>query len=186
MEASAEIKKINWFTFLQCVVIISCVWLVPNWMDRYNSTDSEALVVVLPGLPVPSSNRISDYPNYNFKSDKMWNSQKKSFLANDGYKLLDGEGRITNNSISLDCILTDDGSLFGRFHNSNGVKLDVNGYIDTETNQLKIKLGHDSDISFLNLSPTEDEESDGNILYQYSGTWGKKMLPAEFSFKIVQ
>ena len=92
-------------------------------------------------MPVSSSDRVSDYPNHTFKSDKAWNAKKNTFLSIGGYKI-EGSGRISDYSVKFECVVADNGSITGRYHNENGVNLDVNGYIDNETNQLKIRLGH--------------------------------------------
>lgn len=188
MEESAKIKKITWLAFIQCIIIICCVWFAANWIYGYDSktVDENYVDKSHMGLPVSSSDRVKDYPDYIFKSNKKWNVHKETLLASDACKRVDGIGKISKSSINLDCILTENGSILGRYHNENGINLDVNGYIEAETNQLKIKLGHESETSYLILSPIENEKSNQSDEYSYSGTWGKKQLPAEISFKIIE
>lgn len=189
MEAYAKIRKINCFVFLQCLLIIGSVWIAANvFFDCHSnagkgkSADATAMAT---SLPIVQST-YTDYPYYSFKSDKKWKKQKESLISEKNNTVIEGNGTLSHYNVSLDCVLTGDGAIIGRYHNENGISLDVNGFIVGDTRELKIRLGHGSETSYLSLSPVSDDKSIEKNEYKYFGNWGKKKLPTEITFKIIR
>lgn len=82
---------------------------------------------------------------------------------------LRGTGELNDGRITVECFLTEDGQIHGRYHHQNGTNLDMNGYIRPDES-LYIQLGHGSYKSDWYLYPVSDELSG---TYRYEGTWGK-------------
>lgn len=189
MEAQSQIRIYQWIAILACIIILGCVWFAAHWLYDSKTDDvvGEVNAVVQNGLPFSASAALDDYPDYSFMADKKWSSRKTELLKVSGVRAIDSQGSIDGYPLILDCVLTPEGAVAGRYYNKyNGIHLNVNGYIESETAQLKIRLGHDSEISYLTLSPSGIESSDNDKIYKYDGAWGKKQLPAEMSFTLAE
>lgn len=91
-----------------------------------------------------------------------------------GYRI-SGSGIIRNNSVTTDFYIEPDGSIHGRYHNANGVSLDVNGYMDRNGN-IRLRLGHDAETSYWTLYHQEG--------FRYTGYWGRQDVPSSITFRI--
>lgn len=136
----------------------------------------EEVVAVSEGLPIYgyAANR---YPNY-----KIGNRDILDVLPSgiDGHTLT-GSGYISQSSVSVNCVLLFNGQIVGRYHNTNGINLDVNGYVDSDTGTLHIKLGHDSEESLWTLYPDYSPDYD---VYVYTGVWGRSNKPSSMRFRV--
>lgn len=128
-------------------------------------------------LPI-SGHAANSYPDKRIGDD--WDYYSDDYLSRPGAKKISGEGYISKNSVAVEGVLLANGTIIGRYHNENGINLDMNGYVDSYTGDVKIKLGHNSETSYWTL---HSQMSRGNA-YQYSGTWGKNDKPSEMVFYI--
>lgn len=96
------------------------------------------------------------------------------------HQFLHARGMISNHDVDVECFLTENGELHGRYHNENGTRLDLNGYIQPD-GDLYIQLGHDSEKSEWRLHPVSDEISG---TYRYEGTWGRSNKPSFLVFTV--
>ena len=121
---------------------------------------------------------VNDYPEHFFGTDESFNKYVAS-LDPSSYVRLNGSGDINDYAIDVSLIMNRYGTLIGRYHHSNGTNLDLNGYVDTYSGALYIRLGHanNSTLSHWTLYP---EASYGNG-FSYEGTWGKSALPSELT-----
>ncbi len=101
---------------------------------------------------------------------KIGNNYNKIFNETGStHKSLKATGAISSHNVTVRCWLTEEGEIHGRYHNDNGINLDLNGFIQSDGN-LYIQLGHGSEKSEWRLHPVSDEISG---TYRYEGTWGK-------------
>ena len=186
-EYSQQLSSLNLGTFIKCALIVAIVYLLPIGIDKWHSHDSSDKGAESKrsgstlGLPVMNPS-LTDYPEYSFKSMSKWNASKKELLANSENVRVTGNGYISKNDVSVDCILTEKGELIGRYANENGITLDVNGYIDSD-NVLHIRLGHGSEISYWTLRPNDSKAKDTDS-FAYKGEWGRKDKKTEMVFTI--
>lgn len=89
--------------------------------------------------------------------------------------LVFGEGYLGLSAVRIVGYVTPDGYLYGRYYGSNGIQLDVNGFID-ENCELRIQLGHGSEASYMRL--IEDADFDE----VYHGVWGKNQKHLDLVF----
>ena len=166
---------------LQLFLLVAVVFGWSCWLNNHNDAETTSLdgSTRLP-IGIYAANC---YPEMTFKSDKKWKKYTQSTDQTISGRLIEGYGNISNDKVSVDCILSENGQLIGRYRNENGITLDVNGYIDSKTDTLYIRLGHDGEQSNLILAPDDNIPTDS--IYNYSGTWGKKHKASAmaFSFK---
>lgn len=168
-------------------MIVAVIYLLAIGIDKWHSHDSSGKGADSKysentlGLPVRNPG-LTDYPEYSFKSMSKWNARKKDLLADPANIPVTGKGYISKNDVSVDCILTENGELIGRYANENGITLDVNGYMDSDK-VLHIRLGHGSEISYWTLRPNESKATDTDS-FAYKGEWGRKGKKTEMVFTI--
>lgn len=126
-------------------------------------------------LPI-SGHAANKYPNYNIGSDYSY--ELDELASRDNVRVIRGEGYISDHNVAVNGVLLPNGSIVGRYHNENGISLDVNGYVDSYTGDVKIRLGHGSETSYWTLH----SEFRRGSAYQYSGEWGKKNKPTSMTF----
>ena len=108
------------------------------------------------------------YPEIKFGSDKAWHK----YLKTSSYPRYDAEGNIGDHTVGFNIELRPNGTFVGRYYNTNGIKLDVNGYVEKSSGDLHIRLGHGSELSNWTLSPITRESTASK--YVYEGVWGRK------------
>lgn len=128
-------------------------------------------------LPI-SGHAANKYPNYKIGSDYSYELDELADRSTS--RILRGEGYISDHSVAIKAVLLPNGTIVGRYHNENGINLDANGYVDSYTGEVKIKLGHGSETSYWTLHPSLRT----GAVYQYSGVWGKKNKPTEMTFEL--
>ncbi|MDE6296808.1 MAG: hypothetical protein K2L89_03095, partial [Muribaculaceae bacterium] len=67
--------------------------------------------------------------------------------------------------------------IYGRYHNSNGTNLDMNGVQDASGNII-IKLAHGDYTSYWVLKPESRGHYSGSGTYSYNAEWGKSDKPS--------
>lgn len=175
------IAKINLRAALQYFVLVGVIVLLGAWLRaRDNRQEIPDEIMYSPGLPFTGIS-VEDYPDVKLGSEKAWNKYVKDLSPDD--ILFEGHGFLSKHDVSVNCVLLSNGQLIGRYHNSNGTNLDLNGYIIPATGELKIHLGHsyNKTLSNWSLSPVESNPEEGTFIYE--GTWGKKNLPSQMTFK---
>jgi hypothetical protein len=180
------VVKTNVTSTIQCVLVIVAVWFAANlYANHIGGSNEELAEQSFSHIGLPhSKSHLSNYPENIFKSDKNWKEEQDKLLKNDGNVAISAIGHLNYQTVTMDCIITNDGALIGRYNNPNGVNLDVNGYFDDDDNTLKIRLGHGKEASTMVLTPKENENQDQQEDYIYNGTWGKKARPVKMVFKI--
>lgn len=133
------------------------------------------------GLPI-KGRAAGYYPDYTIKSDNNWIEAAVPEIDQADGIVLNGYGDIDYTDISVKVILLDNGQVVGRYYNSNGTKLDLNGYVDPSSGNLYIKLGHayDSTESHWSLRPVSTDNRQG--IYAYEGEWGKSRKSSRLTF----
>lgn len=107
---------------------------------------------------------------------ELGSSFPSNYYGEVGHKRFRAEGEIDGwPGLTMDIYLEPNGEIHGRYFNPNGIKLDANGYVESD-GTLRIQLGHGSETSWLTITP----RSGG--AYGYRGTWGSKGKSAAFSF----
>lgn len=152
--------------------------------EKAPSVSSEESVSIS-GLPFPGSPTLT-YPDRRFGSDTAWEEEIIAMGGRENLesarRMINANGHIDSNSLDLSLVMLPGGQLIGRYHNENGVNLDVNGYVDN-TGTLHIHLGHGNQQSSWTLTPDYADVNDG--IFHYSGEWGKKKFPSEMTFKLL-
>lgn len=131
-------------------------------------------------LPI-SGHAANKYPDYNLGYDWEYEEKFEDMLARPSTRRFVGEGYISKSNVSVEGVLLSNGQLIGRYHNENGINLDLNGYVDSYTGELKIKLGHKSETSYWTLAPMVKRGSD----YHFTGTWGKASKPSDLTISLI-
>lgn len=177
------VSKIKIRAILQYCLVVAVVFFLGTWLRGKASAEevAEETEKIFPGLPIYGDAK-NDYPEVKLGSKKALNKYIKESPTND--IVLEGEGMISNHQVDVVCVLHPDGTVIGRYHNTNGTNLDLNGYIEPDSRNLKIHLGHEDNKTLSNwiLSPQDCET--GQSSYHYVGTWGRKNLPSELTLKI--
>lgn len=131
-------------------------------------------------LPV-KGHAANAYPDYRLGADWEYEDRFENILSRASTRRFSGEGYISKSNIRIEGALLANGQLIGRYHNENGINLDLNGYVDSYTGELKIRLGHDSETSYWTLTPILRRGSD----YHYTGTWGKAKKPSDLTISLM-
>ena len=132
------------------------------------------------GLPIKGY-AANTYPDYSIKTDRDWIEAAYPVINSyDGVRLT-GAGYIGESDVSVDVILLENGQVAGRYRHENGTKLDFNGYVESSTGNLYVRLGHDYDSteSYWTLRPVSTSDGDG--FYVYEGEWGKSHKPSKLT-----
>ena len=181
LELSSNRAIVKVTSQLGLLVLIVFAWAY--WMNNYHlptdSTEEGKTATETTKLPI-GTETANTYPTMKFKSDSKWDKYLQSPEQTISGRQIEGHGNISGNDVSVNCLLSENGQLIGRYRHVNGTTLDVNGYIDSQTDILHIRLGHGNEQSELVLSPDDQDPTDSK--YDYSGTWGKRHKPASFSF----
>lgn len=172
---SIHIRAYLQYILLMCVIIGLGYYLRSHDSGHGSIDQTEAN---LPSQLVVTGTPANTYTNKKLGSNKAW----QKYLSSDEaatLPLYNTEGTISKYDVTMQFIVTPDGSIIGRYHNANGTNLDVNGYIESPSGNLYIHLGHGSELSSCQFSLVESESS--ATAYVYQGTWGKKKKPAKLT-----
>lgn len=150
---------------------------VEEWENDAVAEEPVESISQAKGLPIKAM-AAGYYPDYTIKTDYNWIEAAVPEIDSADGIILNGYGHINNSDISVNVILLDNGQIVGRYHHSNGTKLDLNGYVDPSSGNLYIKLGHayDSTESQWTLWPISTDKERG--VYVYEGEWGKNNKPS--------
>lgn len=180
------IAKINLKVTFQELLLVVIVFLIGCYM-RGNEMKAEregALKAYATLTDVMDNTAAKEYPQYTFKSHEKWQKYINESLDENKGVMLEGVGKISKGEVRLSCFLQSNGHIFGRYENlSNKITLDVNGYLDPEDGSFHIRLGHKKEQSNMTLFPLKMEPEENR--YVYKGTWGKKELPTEITFSLM-
>lgn len=189
------IKYKLYFIGLGAIILIgSFIWLflILNRTNSIDNIEEEAQEI---------NNINSDYENDT--SNKQYNlTQYVKTFPNDfsikeigrnwnwkdpqeGSVILYGEGTLNDYGFRTIFRLEDTGYIYGRYYNSTGVQMDLNGFIESNGN-MKFQLGHNKDVSNMILSPFFYNDESGNEIITYNGTWQQKnkTLPVTIDFGV--
>lgn len=156
-------------------IIVLLVFLLGLFLrqreDKEEIADAQPTQLIADGPVFADS-----YPAHKFESDEKWESYITSLQDTSTVVLYRGEGKINDNDVAVKFALSPNGEMVGRYRHSNGTTLDLNGYIDSETGDLLVHLGHKKYQSDWKLTP--DAENSTVSEYVYQGKWGSKQLPS--------
>lgn len=169
----SSISSLHFRVFSQYFLLIAIVFGIGYYyrLDAGHKTVAP-VEIASPTMLKASSSYANSYPEHRFCSDKAW----KKYLSTSSYPRYNGVGNIGDYDVSFNIELHPDGTITGRYYNTNGTKLDVNGYIESSSGDLHIHLGHGSELSNWTLSPISHASSTSK--YVYEGTWGRKNRPS--------
>lgn len=161
------------------LLVVVVLWI--GYCMRIDESESDTKAVIEhPAQLAITGNAVNEYPDMKFGSDTRWEEYHTDSKKYSECPRFVGQGTIDKSDIDLIFFLTPEGQLMGRYHNHNGIGLDLNGYIEEATGDLKIHLGHDSERSQWVMSPIEEESTDTEFVYE--GKWGKKGKPSKVTF----
>ncbi len=125
---------------------------------------------------VSSEEAYSVYPGYmtDYSIGEDWRNADivRRVISNGGdYYLMSASGYMDDTPVSFEAVVAPDNRVYGRYHNSNGTKLDLNGVVDSSGN-LIIKLAHGHYTSYWVLHPDGSPHGSGTGTYYYTGPWG--------------
>lgn len=169
---SIHIRAYLQYTLLLCAVIALGHYMRAKNSSQDTSTQSE---VVLPSQLVVTGTPANTYPAKKLGSEKAW----QKYLSSDEATSLphyNAEGNISTYDVTMQFTVAPDGTIIGRYHNANGTNLDVNGYVESPSGKLYLRLGHGSELSTCQFSFVESISTSSSYVYQ--GTWGRKKKPA--------
>lgn len=180
MEIEQQYRNVVSKVALQLTVLVLVVFGAGYCINAYKGAPSEAAVISEYKLPIGGT-PANTFPEKRFGSDRKFEKYLSGpeFKADD--RLIDGQGKINKSNVEIHCVLKSNGQLIGRYRHENGTTLDVNGYIDSDTDELRIRLGHGRELSKWTLSPLKEKSSDNG--FEYSGTWGKRNLESTMTLK---
>lgn len=165
------------------LLILALLWL-GYFMQEDSSKPDLKSSTELPLRLTITGNAANDYPDLKFGSDISWERYYKNSKEYSSCPLFIGEGTINKYTIDFKFFLTPEGQLIGRYHNHNGIRLDFNGYIEKETGNLKVHLGHDHERSQWDMSPSIAESTETEFVYD--GKWGKKGKPSKVTIRLYE
>ena len=175
---NGELNKITSQLFILVCVVFCWAFYMNNFYHA--NPKRPALTTAADEIMMIVGDAANAYPEMSFKSDRKWEKYLNDDSNAASGRRLTGKGFLSGDGITMNCLLRDNGQIIGRYSNSNGVKLDVNGYVDSKTNDIHIKLGHGKYESYLIMSPDGENKSKDEI--KYTGSWGKKKKPICVTF----
>lgn len=176
MTSTGKITGRAIFQYLLIVAIVFCLGL---WAQEESEECNEKRSYNTQGLPI-TEYPAGEYPEIFLGSEEAW----ENHIANISEPLLYvGEGKINNQPVTVKFVLQPNGTIVGRYHNTNGVDLDLNGFVETSSGNLNIHLGHASDRTLSNWKLTYESTDDALQVYEFSGVWGKKELPSQLTIR---
>lgn len=178
MSTKSSINRRAGFQLLLLVAVVFGIGFYNRCKSNHSASYEDDHVALY-----ASSDYANGYPDVYLGSDESWNDYRKSYLNYAGVIPVVGDGHINNMNVSVDCLLFPDGTIVGRYVNSKGISLDVNGYVESESGELRIHLGHASASTLSSWYLHSIEWESDNENYVYEGEWGKKRLSSRMVFR---
>lgn len=176
-------ESITLWASIQYALLILALLGVGYFMRENPSKSELESSTELPLQLTITGKAVNNYPDLKFGSDISWERFYNNSKEYSNCPLFIGEGTIDKHAIDFKFFLTPEGQLIGRYHNHNGIRLDFNGYIEKETGNLKVHLGHENERSQWDMSPSIEESS--TTKFVYNGKWGKKGKPTKVTIKLI-